>query len=447
MRRRLEAVLAHPRAPLALLGGLSVGSLGARLAYIDKPNAGGGSDGLIFDEKYYVNAARVILSLHVPDGDAYASATSGSDPNAEHPPLGKLFIAAGMRVFGDGPLGWRIAPVIFGTLAILAMYWLVRSAGGGSWLALGAAALMAVDNLSMVHGRIATLDVFTVTFMLVGVALYLRGMPVWAGVAIGIGACTKLIGSDALFILAALEALRVLLRAVPGARGLRDAALRRGRPLLLCAAVSAGAYLGVLFVLDRAVTPVGGPGDCPYVTGGFRDPITHTRFMLCYAGKLTSPNGPEGIASWPWQWLINEEPIDYYTVNNNIFSDGKQTATHPVIAFQGLMNPAIILLALPALGLAVHTARRLRDDVSILVVAWFAGTFIPFVVLGAPLPFDKGHRTSYLYYMVVVLPAIYLGVARLLRRSRMPGAVLMGYVAILGYWFVALYPIRTWSGT
>jgi hypothetical protein len=28
----------------------------------------------------------------------------------------------------------------------------------------------------------------------------------------------------------------------------------------------------------------------------------------------------------------------------------------------------------------------------------------------------------------------------------MPVAALLGYVAILGYWFVTLYPFQTWSG-
>jgi hypothetical protein len=116
-----------------------------------------------------------------------------------------------------------------------------------------------------------------------------------------------------------------------------------------------------------------------------------------------------------------------------------------VVAFQGLMNPAIILLALPALFLAVHTARRDRDDLSLFAVAWFLGTFIPFLVAAAPLG-SFGNRISYLYYMVIVLPAVYLAVARLLSHPGLPRAVLAGYVCILGYWFEALYPFRTWSG-
>jgi len=406
---------------------LSLASLGARAWWLDRPPRA-----LIFDEAYYVNAARIILHLHVAPGDHYAGSTPGLDPNQEHPPLAKLLIALGMRLFGDGALGWRILPLVFGSLALLAMYWVVRAAGGGSWLALGAAALMAADNLSLVHGRIATLDVFVVVFMLAAVALYLHDRPVLAGAVLGVGCCTKLVAPYTLFALALLEAGRVLLRPREGETTRRRAAVERLAPLATCAAATMLVYLGVLYGLDHF-----------YST--YANPLVHTRAMFDYAAKLTNPNGPEGIASYPWQWLLNQEPINYYTVNTNVMSGGKVIATHPVVAFQGLMNPAIILLGLPGLFLALHSARRRGDDVSLLALAWFLGTYLPFVVAAAPLG-SHLNRISYLYYMVIVLPAVYVAVARLLSHPGLPRAVLGGYVAILGYWFEALYPFRTWTG-
>ena len=94
-------------------------------------------------------------------------------------------MAAAIELFGDGPFAWRIGSLIFGSLAILAMYALVRAAGGGRWSALGAAALMAADNLLLVHGRIGTLDIYAVAPMIWGVALYLRGRWVAAGIVLG----------------------------------------------------------------------------------------------------------------------------------------------------------------------------------------------------------------------------------------------------------------------
>jgi len=425
------------RAVLVLVSALS---LGARVWRISTP---GDRNGLIFDEKYYVNAARVLLHLSIPchggNCQPYASMTPGIDPNPEHPPLGKLLIAAGMKLYGDNPFGWRFFPIVFGSLAILAIYWLVRSAGGGSWLAAGAASLMAVDNLSLVHGRIATLDVFVVTFMLVGVALYLRGQPVLAGVTLGVGACVKLVAPQALIVLLLLEVGRFALRRSGRWRSSWGALRSRLLPLLVCLGVAVGVYAVSLTALDLAFNPFHDPTDsCPGSGSSFSNFFVHTRFMLCYAAKVTSPGGPGGIASYPWQWLINQVPINYYTTSVTVSSGGKVTATHALVAFVGEMNPAIILLALPALTLAVVKAIRDRDDLSILAVAWFAGTYLPFVEASL-----VQHRTSYIYYMVVVLPAVYIAVARLMSPRWLPRAALLGYLLVLGYEFFALYPFRT----
>jgi dolichyl-phosphate-mannose-protein mannosyltransferase len=428
---------------LVVLGLIAAFSTGARVWRLDDPHDPSG--GLIFDEKYYVNAARVMLHLGVPCNgstcDPYSTIAGGTDPNSEHPPLGKAIIALGMKLFGDNPWGWRVFPVIFGTLALFAIFWLIRSAGGGAWLATGAAALMAADNLFMVHGRIATLDIFVVVFMLAAVALYLRGHPLLSGITLGVGACTKLVAPDALLIIILIEGLRVVAgREWQGDGGWRVPA-RRLVPLMWCAFSAVLVYLSVLQVLDMAFSPFHDPADSCRGSGTtFSNSFIHTLFMECYASKITSPSGPSGIASYPWQWLLNQESINYYTRSITVSANGQVTSTHPVVAFQGLMNPAIILLALPALALCVGTMLRERDDVSVLVVAWFAGSYLPFV--GAAW---LQHRTSYLYYMVIVLPAVYIAVARMFSSRWLPRSVLAGYVVILGYEFWALYPFRTWT--
>jgi dolichyl-phosphate-mannose-protein mannosyltransferase len=443
LKRRLQ----HPQAPLWLLGGVSLLSLGARLAYLDKPlDTTTHSSALIFDEQFYVNAARVILGIHPGAGNNYMQAALSHDPNAEHPPLVKLLIAGTMWVFGDNPWGWRIASVLFGSLAILAMYWLVRSALGGSWLALGAATLMAADNLMLVHGRIATLDIFVVTFMIVAVALYLRGHPLVAGGVLGIGLCTKLVALDAAIVILLLELSRVLFRDRHEITKRTDIARERALEFVQFLVASAIIYFALLFALDLVVAPIGGPGDCPTDPAGFHNPVLHTAFMLCYAGKLTSPGGPTGIASYPWQWLLNLEPINYYSITRTVLSEGKVIATPSVVTFVGQMNPAIIFIALPSLGLAVHMWWAQRDTISLLCLAWFLGTFVPFIVAAAPLG-SFGNRTSYLYYMVVVLPAVFIALAQFFSPRRLPRTAIWGYVAIVGYWFVTLYPIRTWTGT
>src|SRR5262249_13095435 len=151
-----------------------------------------------------------------PQNQTYASAPLGDDPNAEHPQLAKVIDAGSIELFGDNPFGWRLPTLLLGTIAILGMYALVRAAGGGSWVALGAATLMAADNLLLVHSRIETLDVPALAPMIWAVVLYLRKHPWLAGVLIGIGSTVKLVAPYVLPVLVLLELLR---RYVGSARG------------------------------------------------------------------------------------------------------------------------------------------------------------------------------------------------------------------------------------
>src|ERR1035437_10141297 len=65
-----------------------------------------------FDEVHYVPAARQMLE----------PAMTTPMLNPMHPPLAKQLMALSIRAFGDVPLGWRYPSVLFGSLAIAAMY-------------------------------------------------------------------------------------------------------------------------------------------------------------------------------------------------------------------------------------------------------------------------------------------------------------------------------------
>src|SRR5262249_12786249 len=176
-RHLMRDLFAHPRAPVVALCVILVASLFARVVDLrvpcSAPCRSPSAHTLIFDEAFYVNAARVIAHINPPPGANYHGAPLGRDPNAEHPQLAKGIMAGGIELFGDTPLGWRIGSVLFGLIALAALYALVRAAGGSGWLAVGVTSVMALDNLLLVHGRIATLDIYGVAMMLVAAALYL----------------------------------------------------------------------------------------------------------------------------------------------------------------------------------------------------------------------------------------------------------------------------------
>ena len=51
-------------------------------------------------------------------------------------------------------------------------------------------------------------------------------------------------------------------------------------------------------------------------------------------------------------------------------------------------------------------------------------------------------RISYLYYMLLVMPGVYLITARLFSPSRVPRAATLGWAVALVYGFIDLYPVR-----
>jgi predicted membrane-bound dolichyl-phosphate-mannose-protein mannosyltransferase len=437
--------------PFVLLAVVSILSFAARVAWIGEPCQSpcrtAADHLLIFDEAYYVNAARVIASVRPPAGQHYVGAPPGDDPNAEHPQLAKLEIAGAIELFGDGPFAWRIGSIVLGSLAIIGMFVLARAGGAGDWLALGAAALMASDNLLLVHGRIGTLDIYALTAMIWGVALYLRGRRWIGGAVLGVGAACKLVAPYAVLVLLVFELLR---------DGGAIAAWRRiGARVGGATAVGVATFFALLAVMDRVAPPYDPVAGKP-VAGGV---LPHLGHMISYAAGQSSPHGPTGIASYPWEWLVDYKPIVYLNINPSRPSPGLEHV-HPSALFLGMISPPLLLLALPALVLVAAALagrpRRLAavlalagdlpessafrsGDAPLLGLAWAMGTLAPFAALSL-----FWQRTSYLYYMVIVMPGIYLVAAhlalRLRRRRRIVGAwaVSVLIAAVVMYPFMPL---------
>ena len=146
-----------------------------------------------FDETWYVPAARTLLK-------------TGEMTRQEHPPLGKLLIAASMALFGDNPIGWRAMSVGFGAATLAAMFaWslaLTRDARQALW----ATAATLCDGVLYVQSRAAMLDIFLMAFGVMALALVTfslkeRHSPrraivlaILSGVCLGLASACKLSG-------------------------------------------------------------------------------------------------------------------------------------------------------------------------------------------------------------------------------------------------------------
>ncbi len=414
---RLASGLRDPGAVLPLL---MIAALIARVIWLDLP-----VHSLIFDEAYYVNAARIMLGWAVPAGAHYAGSPVGLDPNMEHPPLGKLILAGSMLIFGDNGLGWRLPSVVAGMAALGALYGIVRAAGESAWLAILAVAFLAFDNLTLVHSRIGTLDMLVLAPILAAAWLALRDRWILAGVFVALGLLVKL---TAIYALAAILAV-LLLRWLATWRVTQRIRLVDVRPAVIVVAVSIGLWLAGLWALDTQFST-------------FRSPIDHIAHMVEYGANLRSPVDRAGICatndSYPWQWPFNECQITYLRVDVTVRSGQTIVAQTPTIDFRGALNP-VLSGAIPlAMLFASWAAWRAKNELARWAVIWAASNYLPYVVLSI-----VNHRITYIYYFLPVIPALAVCTALLLTRSSLPRFVLGGLIVLYAVGFAAYFPFRT----
>ena len=161
-----------------LLVALIAGGAAARIYDFGYPNE------LTWDEHHFVENARNILA-------------GRSDWN-DHPPLGKILIAAGILAIGDQGAGWRLAPLLLGLALIGLAYALGASAFRSKTAGLYAAAFIAASGFVLAFSKTALLDGMLAA-MMVAAALVLWRARSWRGITcaavlIGLAASIKFTG-------------------------------------------------------------------------------------------------------------------------------------------------------------------------------------------------------------------------------------------------------------
>jgi 4-amino-4-deoxy-L-arabinose transferase-like glycosyltransferase len=419
-----DVAVANLRDPVRVFALLLLTALVLRALWLTVP-----ARGLIFDEAYYVNAARVVLGL--PATSHYADSPVGLDPNTEHPPLGKLAIAASMAVFGDNGLGWRLPSLIAAMVALLVVYQIVRATDRSAWLAVLVVGVLSLDNLTFVHGRIGTLDMLVLAPMLIGSWLGIQRRWLLAGLAMGLALLVKL---TALYGIAAVILYFLL---TDGAEWWR----RRGLPPRDSGGRSLRGLAGpVLFVAVTLAVALGGLAALDTRFTSFSSPLAHIERMVSYGAALRAPATagfcPEAD-SRPWQWLFNECQIQYLRVDVTVRAGEEVVARVPRIDFRGALNP-LLAGAIPLAGLfAGWYAWRTRSRVALWAVAWAAANYLPYVVLAI---FTS--RIMYLYYALPLVPAVAIAIGLLLLRAGLPRPVRWGFLLAYLAGFMAYFPFR-----
>jgi dolichyl-phosphate-mannose-protein mannosyltransferase len=372
-------------------------------------------DKFVFDEVHYVPAARQMLEPVLPSPML----------NPMHPPLAKQLIALSIRTFGDGPLGWRYPGVLFGSLAVVAIYLCGLALFGAQSSAVATALLAFFNQMLFVQSRIAMLDIFALAFGLFGIAAFMHGFRkprprvpfALAGLAFGLAVACKWSG---LFPLAVCIAIVAAVRLLQGwgtqfAEGKADDWYR---PELW--PDFRYTHFAVCFLLIPALVYFA--TFIPLYGLSFPDILEAQRRI--FGDNTTSAiAGHTYMSAWPsWPFLVR--PVWYLF---DKIDDDRISA----VIFLG--NPVVLWPALPALGVCLRDWIVARRADAFLILSFYFGTYLAWALLPRTLGF--------LYYYLPSATLASLALVYVARRGNSPRWLLWLLVAVAFAGFAAMLPI------
>jgi dolichyl-phosphate-mannose--protein O-mannosyl transferase len=428
-------------------------SAGLRLWRLDFPAE------FMFDEVYYAKDAKAIVEGRVgTDGPLRWAA--GDAVSWPHPEIGKLSIAAGIALFGDRAIGWRLPAALAGMVILACIYPLARRCGLSPPWAIVALLFAAADPLGITQSRIATLDIFVATWTVVCLLLALRYVQdgrqlrwlLLSGVAGGLALATKWSG------VLALVAAGLLVFGAWLCEWRRGRALERGAAAAAAAEAPPNDETPLVLAEVAEPTSAAAPPENAAAPVAGRSSSLGRRLLgalvaalpvvvafvlvpaLVYAASYTQYFAKgHTLADW-WElhrqmytfginlhakhsyasiapsWIIDYRPVWYYFKGT--------TELRGVVA---IGNPFLWWTATLALVVA-PVAALLRHKTALLLPAAFVAVLY--------LPWFATTRTSFLYYMTPVAPFLAILVAVALSqfagRSDLPLRrwLVMGAVAI-----------------
>lgn len=369
----------------------------------------------VFDETHYLPAARALIALSRPT-------------NIEHPLLGKELIAAGILMFGEGPLGWRFFSVLSGIAAVLAVFAIGWQLFHRIRPAL-VAALLAMFNFTLfIEARIGMLDGPMAALVLMALAAMLWAMRARRGAAVLLVLVGGLFGLAAAAKWAAIPYLAMAAMALVITR-LRDSRWQwrsaiggSGQPHF--AGVATPTAL-ILLAVPSLITYF-----LTFVPAFYyaSDPMTLAKLVPFQAQMFLEQTKP--LASHPyqspwWSWPLDIRPIWYLY--------------EPVAGVQrGILmlgNPIIMWGGLVALGYGLAVGLRERSWSLLAPVLLWTAAYVPWIIIPKKIGF------FYYYYLPSILICLAIAAATESLESKRPCGWPVWSVVAAGVMFAYFYPI------
>ncbi len=323
-----------------------------------------------------------------------------------HPPLGKVFIALGILIFGMCPFGWRIAGTVFGIIMVPIIYMFAKRFFNKTWLAIVTCILFTFDFMHFVQTRIATIDVY-VTFFIMLMYLFMYKYTTMSfydtplkktfvplalsGVSFGFAIACKWTGLYAgaglaiIFFLTLYQRYNEYLKAKKHPKEYKeliDAFTPNMLKTLGWCCIFFVAVPLVIYCLSYI----------PYLNstctgGGGNSILENQRAMYVYHSSTVLGSTHAYSSRW-YEWIIMKRPIWYYS---GTVSEGVKEG---ISAFG---NPLVWWLGIPAFFYMLYTAITKKDKRALFLVIAYLSQLIPWIPIT---------RLTFIYHYFPCVPFI-----------------------------------------
>lgn len=349
-----------------------------------------------------------------------------------HPPLGKEIIGIGIRLFGMTPFGWRFMGTLFGVLMLPILYVFLKRMTRSSAISACGTIIFAFDFMHFVQTRIATIDTYSVFFILLMYLFMWRFVSggKWrclalSGIFFGLGAASKwtcIYAGGGLAVIWLVYWITQVKKPGFAKRFIGNCAFC----LLFFVAIPAAIYYVSYYHYGTASGLDGGVG--MFFTRDYFDVVWDNQvYMWEYHSDLVSTHP---YSSRWYQWLVDARPILYYL---EYFDDGTK------MAFGAFLNPVFCwagLLAMIANGIF---AVKDRDGKSAFIVIGYLAQLLPWVLVT---------RLTFAYHYFPSSVFMLLALCHVWERLKQQGIFrwqrsMYAVTGVCAGLFVAYYPVLT----
>lgn len=365
-----------------------------------------------------------------------------------HPPLGKIFISLGIRIFGMNPFGYRVMGTLFGIAMLPLIYLFGRKFTRSRFAAAVVCLLLSVDFMHFTQTRIATIDVF-VTFFIIAMYLFMYDyiqksfydnslkkllLPLLlCGISMGFGIACKWtgvyagVGLGIIFFLNLFCRYKEYRQVKEGNTNIAEEELKQKVLTVFPDYMKKIIMWCILFfiVLPAFIYTLSYlPFEDESGRGMIAQMIANQQSMFSYHSGIEATHP---FSSWWYQWPVMYRPIWYYsgTVSDSI-KEG-------ISAFG---NPLIWWIGIPVLFYMIYRAVKLKDRNAVFLVTAYLAQYVPWFFVT---------RITFIYHYFPSVPFVILMIGYciwvLIKEKQIKRRGIFIYLGVAAVLFVLFYPV------